>query len=192
MSKYGKVSLAALATCLMVAGALQAGTAEPTAGSGAGAPVELREVRVDRDTEGRPVVVLDGTGPMDYETLELQNPTRLVIDLKGAVSKVDRNQVAVDEAGIQRVRAGQFRKSPVPVSRVVVDLESPLPFDIEKTDAGLRVAFGAGQATDAPAVAEAKTEAPAPVAVAPAPGEDGGSRAVSADTIQKLLDEPTP
>ena len=188
MSKYGKVSLAALATCLLVAGALQAGTAEPTAGSGAGALVELREVRVDRDTEGRPVVVLDGTGPMDYETLELQNPARLVIDLKGAVSKVDRNQVAVDEAGIQRVRAGQFRNSPVPVSRVVVDLESLLPFDIEKTDAGLRVAFGAGT----PAVAEA--DAPQPVAVAAAEPEpaEPTSRAVSADTIDKLLAEPAP
>jgi type IV pilus assembly protein PilQ len=182
------VSLAALATCLLVAGALQAGTAEPTAGSGAGAPVELREVRMDRDTEGRPVVVLDGTGPMDYETLELQNPARLVIDLKGAVSKVDRNQVAVDEAGIQRVRAGQFRNSPVPVSRVVVDLESLLPFDIEKTDAGLRVAFGAGT----PAVAEA--DAPQPVAVAAAEPEpaEPTSRAVSADTIDKLLAEPAP
>jgi len=188
MSKYGKVSLAALTAWLTVAGALQAGTAEPTAGSGAGALVELREVRVDRDTEGRPVVVLDGTGPMDYETLELQNPARLVIDLKGAVSKVDRNQVAVDEAGIQRVRAGQFRNSPVPVSRVVVDLESLLPFDIEKTDAGLRVAFGAGT----PAVAEA--DAPQPVAVAAAEPEpaEPTSRAVSADTIDKLLAEPAP
>jgi type IV pilus assembly protein PilQ len=140
---------------------------------------------VDRDTEGRPVVVLDGTGPMDYETLELQNPTRLVIDLKGAVSRVDRNQVAVDEAGIQRVRAGQFRRSPVPVSRVVVDLESPLPFDIEKTDAGLRVAFGAGTTPPAPAVAEAPAEAQ-PTAAEPV------SRAVSADTIDKLLAEPAP
>jgi type IV pilus secretin PilQ/predicted competence protein len=185
MSKYGKVSLMALAACFTAAGALRAGAAEPTAGSGAGAPVELREVRVDRDTEGRPVVVLDGTGPMDYETLELQNPTRLVIDLKGAVSRVDRNQVAVDEAGIQRVRAGQFRRSPVPVSRVVVDLESPLPFDIEKTDAGLRVAFGAGTTPPAPAVAEAPAEAQ-PTAAEPV------SRAVSADTIDKLLAEPAP
>src|SRR5262245_40060950 len=134
MSKYGKVSLAVLAA-FAVAGALRAGTAEPTAGSGAGAPVELREVRVDRDTEGRPVVVLDGRRPRDYESRERQTPTRRGMDLKGAVSKVDHNQVSVDQAGIQRVRAGQFRRSPVPVSRVVVDLESPLPFDIEKTDA---------------------------------------------------------
>jgi len=33
-----------------------------------------------------PVVVLDGTGPMDYETLELQNPTRLVIVTAGSAS----------------------------------------------------------------------------------------------------------
>jgi type IV pilus secretin PilQ/predicted competence protein len=186
MSKYGKVSLAVLAAGLTVVGTLQAGTAEPTAGSGAGAPVELREVRMDRDTEGRPVVVLDGTGPMDYETLELQNPARLVIDLKGAVSRVNRNQVAVDEAGIQRVRAGQFRTSPVPVSRVVVDLESSLPFDIEKTDAGLRVAFGAGTQPQAAPVAPTVAASPE------APADEPVARAVSADTIDKLLAEPTP
>jgi len=192
MSKYGKVSLAVLAACLVAGSALQARAAEPTAGAEAGASVELREIRMDRDTEGRPVVVLDGTGPMDYEILELQNPTRLVIDLKGAVSRIDRNQLAVDEAGIQRVRAGQFRSSPVPVSRVVVDLENPMPFDIVKTEAGLRVAFGTVPSPDAPPVAQAATPEPAmPVAEAAAPVDDAASRAVSAATIDKLLAEPT-
>ena len=174
MSKYGKVSLAVLAALIAAGSARQANSAEPAAGAGTPVSVELREVRVDRDTEGRPVVVLDGSGPMDYETLELQNPTRLVIDLKGAVSRVDRGQVDVDDAGIQRVRASQYRKSPVPVSRVVVDLEEPLPFDIEKTEGGLRVAFGV-------TVDE--------VAAAPV-SEEPASRAVSAATIDQMLAEP--
>src|SRR5262245_52599998 len=175
MSKYGKVSLALVAALITAGGTRQAEAAETSAGPGTPVSVELREVRVDRDTEGRPVVVLDGSGPMEYETLELQNPTRLVIDLKGAVSRVDRSQVDVDDAGIQRVRASQFRKAPVPVSRVVVDLENPLPFDIERTDGGLRVAFGA-----------AGTAQP----VSSAPAEEPVSRAVSVEAIDKMLAEP--
>ena len=176
MSKYGKVSLALVAAMITAGGTRQAEAAETSAGPGTPVSVELREVRVDRDTEGRPVVVLDGSGPMEYETLELQNPTRLVIDLRGAVSRVDRHQVDVDDAGIQRVRASQFRKAPVPVSRVVVDLENPLPFDIERTDGGLRVAFGTVP------VAQPVSDAPA--------DEEPVSRAVSVEAIDKMLAEP--
>src|SRR5689334_21362659 len=104
MSKYGKLSLVALTALLLAGSAFQARTAEPTAGSespvltapAAAATAEVRTVSVDRDGSGGPVVTLSGSGPMAYETLELTNPQRLVVDLKGTVSHVDKSQVAID------------------------------------------------------------------------------------------------
>ena len=165
MSKYGKLSLAALAAVVVAGSAFQARTAEPAPGSdtaavasspaGAASPTELRDVRVDRDGEGRPVVVLTGSGPMAYETQELKNPQRLVVDLKDTVSRTGSHQVPVGDEGVLRVRSGQFRRSPEPVSRVVVDLDQPVPYKIATTPDGLTIAFET-------VVAAAKADAPQP------------------------------
>jgi len=219
MSKYGKLSLAALTALVLASSAFQARTAEPAGGSET-APVmpaaplaaagssELYRVSVANAPSGAPVVTLSGSGPLSYTTLELANPQRLVIDLKGTVSRLDRSQVAVDQGGVQRVRAGQFRLSPEPVSRVVVDLDGPVPYRIEKSDDGLTIAFGGGDA--APQLETAKASAPTPVPPAPVPSAatDGSTnaevkvadaapqsappaRSVTAETIEKLLRAPS-
>ena len=210
MSKYGKLCLAALTALVLASSVFQARAAEPEVGSGppsahaavpssAAASSELRSVNVARDGSGRPVVTLSGSGPMAYTTLDLENPHRLVIDLKGTVSRLDRNQVPVSEGGVLRVRAGQFRRSPVPVCRVVVDLDRPVPYKIENSGDGLTIAFGAERgpmpvevaSSDAPVspsadhwpVTETKAAEAKPVE-APAP------RAVSRETVEKLLRAP--
>ena len=176
MSKYGKLSLAALTAVVLACSAFQARTAEPTAGSeapamaagGAATATELRTVTVDRDDSGRPVVTLGGSSPLVYQTLELENPQRLVIDLKGTVSRVDKSQVPIDQDGVLRVRAGQFRRSPEPISRVVVDLEKPVPYHVETSGNDLKIAFGAANVA-APMIAQATAPASAtPLPVVPA------------------------
>jgi type IV pilus assembly protein PilQ len=212
MSKYRKLGLAALTAVVLASSAPQARAVEPPAGSetpstlaaapGATAiPSELRSVSVDRDGSGRPVVTLSGSGPMAYTTLELENPQRLVIDLKSTVSRVDRNQVPVDQGGVLRVRAGQFRRSPEPVSRVVVDLDGPVPYQIAAEGDDLKIAFGASQASAAAEIASAPATV-APDTAAPdsnlpetkvaeaKPVEAPPSRSVSADTIDQLLRAP--
>ena len=210
MSKYGKLCLAALTALVLAGSVFQARAAEPEVGSdppsahaavpnSAAASSELRSVSVARDGTGGPVVTLTGSGPMAYTTLDLENPQRLVIDLKGTVSRLDRNQVPVEQGGVLRVRAGQFRRSPEPVCRVVVDLDGPVPYKIETAGNGLKIAFGAGSApppaelassaapvavsSDHPPVVETKTAEAKPLA-------PPASRAVSADTIEKLLHAP--
>ncbi|HEX4825190.1 MAG TPA: type IV pilus secretin PilQ [Candidatus Polarisedimenticolaceae bacterium] len=210
MSKYGKLSLVALTALLLAGSAFQARTAEPTAGSESpaltppatpAAAAELRTVSVEHDASGRPVVTLSGSGPMAYETLELTNPQRLVVDLKGTVSHVDKSQVPIDDGGVLRVRAGQFRRSPEPVSRVVVDLDRPVPYHIEQAGNDLKIAFGAADGGEAVAKAtptaakaevapvETKETEAVPTASA-APAATSGSRAVSQDAIEKLLAKP--
>ncbi len=213
MSKYRKLGLAALTAVVMASSAFQGRAAETDA---AAAPSELRSVSVDHDANGSPVVTLAGSGPMVYTTLELENPQRLVIDLEDTVSRLDRNQVPVDQGGVLRVRAGQFRLSPGPVSRVVVDLDGPVPYRIETEGSDLKIAFGP---TPGPALDEiASSESSAPLvssALLPEPAEPApleaaaghpdtsetkvaeakpievpAPRAISPDTIEKLLRAP--
>jgi type IV pilus secretin PilQ/predicted competence protein len=226
MSKYGKLSLAALTALVLAGSAFQGASAEPAASAEsvpgtaapAAAPSELRSVSVGNDASGGPVVTLTGSGPLAYTTLELENPQRLVIDLKGTVSRVDHGQVPVDRGGVQRVRAGQFKRSPEPVSRVVIDLDGPVPYHIEAGETDLKIAFGAagapdtlaatqpaptaapsaGAAPEAPAdtrVAETKPDeadpVPAPAAVDVASQPTVATRALAPDAIEKLLRSPS-
>jgi type IV pilus assembly protein PilQ len=220
MSKYGKLCLAALTALVLASSVYQARAAEPEVGSeppsahaavpnSTAASSELRSVNVARDGSGGPVVTLTGSGPLAYTTLDLENPQRLVIDLKGTVSRLEQNQVPVARGGVLRVRAGQFRRSPDPVCRVVVDLDGPVPYKIENSADGLTIAFGAGTQ---PAPADvASSEAPAPAAAVPPPVVETkpapadvaetkvaeakpvdapASRAVSPETVEKLLRAP--
>jgi type IV pilus assembly protein PilQ len=211
MSKYGKLCLAALTALVLASSVYQARAAEPEVGSEppsahtavpnstAAASSELRSVNVARDGSGGPVVTLTGSGPLAYTTLDLENPQRLVIDLKGTVSRLDHNQLSVAQGGVQRVRAGQFRRSPDPVCRVVFDLDGPVPYKIESSDEGLKISF---MAEGIPSPTEiASSEAPALPAAAPPPVVEAkvaeakpvdppASRAVSSETVEKLLRAP--
>jgi type IV pilus assembly protein PilQ len=210
MSKYGKLCLAALTALVLASSVYQARAAEPEVGSeppsahaavpnSTAASSELRSVSVARDGSGRPVVTLTGSGPLAYTTLDLENPQRLVIDLKGTVSRLDHNQVTVGQGGVQRVRAGQFRRSPDPVCRVVFDLDGPVPYKIENSDEGLKIAFSAG---GDPAPTElASSEPSTPPSDPPSPAVETkvaeakpvtapASRAVTSETVEKLLRAP--
>lgn len=87
------------------------------------------------------VVRVRGDGQFDYSTFALDNPHRFVIDLAGVVSGNAPPSVAVGGL-VQRVRLGQFRSAPDPVSRVVFDLELPMVPRIERTSDTLVVDFG--------------------------------------------------
>jgi type IV pilus assembly protein PilQ len=225
MSKYGKLCLAALTALVLASSVYQARAAEPEVGSeppsahaavpnSTAASSELRSVNVARDGSLGPVVTLTGSGPLAYTTLDLENPQRLVIDLKGTVSRLDHNQIPVAQGRVLRVRAGQFRRSPDPVCRVVVDLDGPVPYKIESSDDGLKISFSA--ASDLAPAELASSESPAPpgapaapvvetkaaatdaadakvadVKIAEAkPVDAPASRAVSQETVEKLLRAP--
>ncbi len=192
MSKYGKLGLAALTAVVLSSSAFQGKAEEPGAPA---APSELRSVRVDHEDNGRLVVTLEGSGPMTYTTLELQNPQRLVIDLKDTISRLDSNQVSVDQSGVLRVRAGQVRRSPDPVSRVVVVLEGPVPYESVTEGGDLRIAFGRNP--DSSPVEVVAAVAPQSAAGLPEsnlavtkPSEPPATRAISPDTIATLLRAP--
>lgn len=106
----------------------------------ASGPAKVRAIDVQTDS-GAVVVDVVATGPLGYETLTLNNPTRLVIDLPQSVLIDGRRQYPVDQDEIVGVRVAQFQARP-PVTRVVVDLLSLVPYEIDSTAEGLRVTLG--------------------------------------------------
>ena len=141
MSEHRMFILAALAALVLVAGAFQVPftAADPAReleeGTGSqpsdeGPSGDLEDVVVGTNDLGYPVVSLVGRGLLDYDSFVLEYPPRLVVDLHGVVSRLETHHFRVGEAGVSRVRAGQFRREPNLVSRVVFDLEEMIPDDL--------------------------------------------------------------
>jgi type IV pilus assembly protein PilQ len=119
------------------------------------------------------VVQLRADGMLDAESFTLDDPERLVIDLPGVVSRVDRERVEVGSPRVSRVRVGKHSDR----VRVVIDAgEARRAFDDRRmipSAGGLVVALGSGEPVDA-AVKAALGGAPAPQGLAgwPGVGED--------------------
>jgi len=210
MSMNRKSILAALAAVALVAGVQVTATADDLAPrQGAEAPAsqpgtsgDLTGVVVSQDPTGNPIVTLEVSELRDYEAFVLENPPRLVVDLYGVVSRLDENQYAIGEAGVTRVRAGQYRREPEMVSRVVFDLEQPVPYDVTLEDSSVVVEFASAEfplaraaqepaAFESAALLDESGDAPAPmteIASSAGPSADGDALGAPAPAI----DAPDP
>ena len=74
----------------------------------------------------------------------ITDPERLVIDVPGAHPAATLHNQIVNRNEVQRVRVGLFSASP-PVTRIVLDLNSPQWYRITPTGSGFTVALGASQ-----------------------------------------------
>ncbi len=94
------------------------------------------------------VVALRANGSLDAQSFTLENPDRLVIDLPGVTSQVDRERIEVGSPRAARVRIGAHAE----MVRVVIDAgEMEDAFDGRRmipTGAGLVVALGAGPSVE--------------------------------------------
>jgi N-acetylmuramoyl-L-alanine amidase len=119
------------------------------------------------------------SGPVTIEAHKLPGsgptPERIYLDLRGA--RLAPSASRLTDAGgpvLLRVRAGQFDMD---TARVVLDLASTVPFDVERREGTVTIALGAPAAEPAPSPAapapQAEVPVPppveAPVALAPAP-----------------------
>lgn len=107
-------------------------------------PVQVSHIEVEKLAKGV-TVEIHASGPVGYEAKTLTNPARLVIDLPETVLKSRQRQFAVDQKAVVGVRAAQFKVQP-PVTRVVVDLVTMVPYEINATPSGLRVTLQASEA----------------------------------------------
>ncbi|HUP66487.1 MAG TPA: type IV pilus secretin PilQ [Thermoanaerobaculia bacterium] len=130
------------------------------------APAEIRPsvpearnpaTRLDRiKTTGRGdslAIALEGDGKFDYKDFKLTNPLRLVVDLKGTTNRVKGSTLELGDPYVRQVRVAQFKSSPDPVTRVVVDLDEYVGYHVRREGSRLVISFGDGPATSAPMVA---------------------------------------
>lgn len=71
----------------------------------------------------------------------ISNPERLVIDIPGAIPGAGLHSRALNRSEVERVRVGLFSAAP-PVTRIVLDLNSPQSYSIAQTPSGFAVTLG--------------------------------------------------
>lgn len=145
-------------------------------------------------TLGGTTIRVAGDGEFSYESFELENPARFVVDLTGVVNASPRSTVPVASNSVQRVRIAQFKPFPNPVSRVVFDLEAGQRPVVRMTESGLLVSFGSGaQAEVGASPMEPATIEPEAVEVAsaePAPEPTTAEEQTSVAAVVSAEPEP--
>ena len=165
--------MARIATFLLVIGLLSPGISRAQT-----APVQLRNVSIDRAADGV-TVKIKTSGPARYQVTLMESPTRLVIDLADTVYGWSSQSLTPDVAPIKEIRGSQWKPG---TSRVVLELTRKLGYRIEQGPDGLSVILDASataksERTPGPEPArrpepkpdlkaEAKVEAPAPTPAA--------------------------
>ncbi|HEV8339250.1 MAG TPA: N-acetylmuramoyl-L-alanine amidase family protein [bacterium] len=101
--------------------------------SSSGESLKIMQVRVEQ-TNGATRVLVEGTAAMQYVVRELVDPDRLVVDIMEAVFIPIKQEVPVNSAVVENVRAAQFQADP-DIARVVVTLKRKAAYTIT-ADAG--------------------------------------------------------
>ncbi len=107
-------------------------------------------------------VAVDVDGPFNYDFFKLQDPWRLVIDLK-PVDRIDASaEIRVEAMGVLRIRTGRPASE---TARIVFELAAPYPlFLIAKKTGGLVVTFFDAGGGRQPKSVETARPAPSPPA----------------------------
>jgi type IV pilus assembly protein PilQ len=145
------------------------------AAAGQGVGLRLKNVEVLNVGDGARMV-LDVDGVVTPKSFTLKNPDRIVVDLVGAANGVKQGTRTFETGPVSRVRVSQFKSAPQPVTRVVADLRTKVPFRIESQDEDVVVVVGT---VPAPSTVGVNAVAPVNAAVA----ADGGTPAVDASSV---------
>ncbi len=84
---------------------------------------------------------ISASAPVATDTQVLSGPDRIVIDFPGALPGNQLRGFAVHQAGVREVRVGLFEANP-PRTRVVVDLERPLQYQLLPSGSSVFVKLG--------------------------------------------------
>ncbi|MCF6192249.1 MAG: AMIN domain-containing protein [Candidatus Hydrothermae bacterium] len=152
---------------------------------------ELRSIDIEKQN-GTVRILLKGKDLQRYQTLILKKPARFVLDLLETGYRVDKKPVefSVQTGAVLRVRSSQYRLTPVPITRVVLDLSHLVRPTVSRTDEGLVVVVPAGGGPVSGGVQKAPSPSPAP----PSQPASSPPSAVSrprpgADTLMKKVQE---
>src|SRR5271170_6417823 len=113
---------------------LVASAAEMPASQPASQHNELQRVNVVRGTDEIRVVI-SARGAVTPKLSTADSPARLVVDLPGTVMATGQTHITVGSAGVKGVRIGTDGQTP-PTTRVVVDLEHALRYELTPSTDG--------------------------------------------------------
>ncbi len=103
---------------------------------------EVTGVQVQAGAGGATILVTADGVLADYESFMLPDPPRLVIDLPRARHAIPQPVALPSGSPILKIRTTQYRERPIPVVRLVFDLDRSLPFGTERIQGGLKISIG--------------------------------------------------
>lgn len=104
------------------------------------ADVELSGISISR--QGDSIFVdINTSASTEYEHSLIEDaPQRIVVDLKGTVNNWPQQKFeSLPLKSIERVRTSQYQVTPEFITRVVLDVNRPLTYNISSLDSGVRV-----------------------------------------------------
>ncbi len=118
----------------------------------AAAQVRVTSIVHDTDDEGAEVVTISGSGSLAYDVFALEDPTRVIVDIRDAVHACPATLQVERGYNVERVRSSQYREIPNRIVRVVLDLQDYEPYYLTKQENSITVRFpappgGRGQTT---------------------------------------------
>jgi type IV pilus assembly protein PilQ len=121
-------------------------------------PSQLDRVNVIRDADNVRVE-MTASGAVAPKVSKLDSPARVVIDLPETVMATGQSHIAVGAAGIKGVRIGMDGQAH-PTTRIVVDLDKAMAYDLTPGPAGKLVLTLHGNAAAQPKTVAAESSAP--------------------------------
>ena len=165
----------------MLVAAAVFGTATPVRAEGPGGG-EVTAVSL-APAAGKTEIVVAVRGAVDVRDFLLASPDRLVLDVVGATLGGTPAALydGVKRGGVLNLRYSQFRPD---VVRIVVELEAPATYTVDRSAEAIRVSFGSGQ----PFQAWSSTDASAPAPALADAADAAEVRPVSAEVPARKLD----
>jgi general secretion pathway protein D len=145
-------------------------------------PLLVSGVSIKRDSNGPTVVDVATSDHPTYHVTQLKHPSRLVIDVDGAVRATARKTYIARSPWLYRVRVGQLAEKSPSVVRVVLDFRGHPRFEVNDLPAGIRVEIDrhnpagivpaamtktVGSGTNPPVEPASVEQAPTPAPVSP-------------------------
>ena len=128
--------------------------------SAADRQAEVTGLSVEQAASAVELTIQTRGGTVDWADFTLDNPARLVVDLRNARSALSRSRFdGIRSAGVLGVRSSQYEPG---VVRVVVDLDRSRAYSIDRNGSGIRISIeNAGGAAPEPAPAQDRRTSPA-------------------------------
>src|SRR5882724_5250263 len=102
--------------------------------------------------------------PVETRTQSITGPDRLIIDFPNAIPDGKLHEIKVGRGELVKIRVGRFSENP-PMTRVVLDLRSPQPFQLFPSGKTVIVKLAAAPGNQSqPSAASVPAPAPAPIA----------------------------